>query len=380
MRVLHVTEDFSRMNTGVTATVRALATWQQAHCEWVGVYATGPVEPQSPDDRLPVFADPLLAMSGGWRYPQGGTATLERLVGAHKIDLLHVHGLWRAAPVLAERVARRHGLPWVLSVHGQCSPWALSGQGLAKQLKKKAYWSTVARAPLSRCTALHAITPPEAGHLARFFDGRSADAVIPNALNPGSPGTGSPALTPAVADPYFLFLGRLHPVKAIDRIIQAFAEASLPPRWRAVIAGPEEDPVYAASLRAMAAGSGLGGRIDFVGPVYGADKERLLARAWAVLVPSHTEVVGMANLEAAWAGTPSITTHAAGLHDWDAGGGILIEGTVDSLRDAMVAAAAWPLDARMDRGQSSRQLVGRRYVLDAVGPQWLALYGSLCAR
>ncbi|MEI7464272.1 MAG: glycosyltransferase [Burkholderiales bacterium] len=375
MRVLHVIEDFSRLNTGVTATVRALATWQRTHCEWVGVYATGPVEPDL-DDALPVFADALLPASRGWRFPRGGSSTLESLVRTWNVELLHVHGLWRAAPLLAGRVARRHGLPWVLSVHGQCSPWALYGQGLLKQWKKQAYWSAIARAPLSRCTALHAITPPEAEHLARFFDGRSADAVIPNALN-AAPG---PAPEPAIAEPYFLFLGRLHPVKAIDRLIEAFARGSIPGPWRVVIAGPEEDPAYAAALRAQVARHSADSRIEFIGPVYGQRKAGLLAQAWAVIVPSHTEVVGMANLEAAWASTPSITTTAAGLHDWQAGGGMLVDGSVDALRDALVAATGWTSDERMARGKASRGLVSRRYILDAVGPQWLALYDSLVSR
>lgn len=375
MRVLHVTEDFSRLNTGVTATVRALATWQRAHCEWVGVYATGPVEP-APDDALPVFADALLPASRGWRFPRGGRSTLEHLVRTWDVELLHVHGLWRAAPLLAGRVARRYGLPWVLSVHGQCSPWALYGQGRLKQWKKQAYWSIIARAPLSRCTALHAITPPEAEHLARFFEGRSADAVIPNALNVAA----GPAPEPPVAAPYFLFLGRLHPVKAIDRLIEAFAQASLPDRWRVVIAGPEEDPVHAGALRAQVARHGAEDRIEFVGPVYGQRKADLLAQAWAVIVPSHTEVVGIANLEAAWAGTPSITTTAAGLHDWEEGGGLLVDGSIEALREALVAATGWTNDERMARGQSSRELVARRYILDAVGPQWLDLYGSLVGR
>jgi glycosyltransferase involved in cell wall biosynthesis len=371
MRVLHVLEDFSRGNTGVTATVDALATWQAPRCDWVGIYATGPLD-RGAVHTVQVVADPLSWLARRWRLPLHGSKTLSALVRSQRIDVLHVHGLWRAASWLAAGVARDQHVPWVLSVHGQCSPWALHGQGWLKQSKKAAYWA-MTRARLDRCTALHAITPREAGHLQAFFDGRPADAIIPNALDTAT----APQATVPEPEHCFLFLGRLHPVKAVDRLIEAFAAASLPVHWRVIVAGPEEDPAHARMLRNRAVELGMAERIIFTGPAYGEQKVRLLANAWAVVVPSHTEVVGMVNLEAAWCRTPSITTHATGLHDWAEGGGTLVDGSIEQLRDALATAASWDSATRAQRGNASRSLVERRYVLDSIGPQWLDLYAGI---
>ena len=63
--------------------------------------------------------------------------------------------------------------------------------------------------------------------------------------------------------------------------------------------------------------------MEFLGPVYGAEKWALIQRAWAMIVPSYSEVVGMVNLEAALCSVPSITTYETGLTDWNEGGGDL---------------------------------------------------------
>ena len=46
--------------------------------------------------------------------------------------------------------------------------------------------------------------------------------------------------------------------------------------------------------------------------VYGNQKNKLLKQAWALILPSHSEVIGMVNLEAALLKTPSITTYKTG--------------------------------------------------------------------
>jgi glycosyltransferase involved in cell wall biosynthesis len=94
-----------------------------------------------------------------------------------------------------------------------------------------------------------------------------------------------------------LFLGRVHPIKRLDILIESWANADVPSNWRLVIAGPGE-PVYLAQLEALARRCGIEDAVQFVGPVAGTDKRYLFQRSRWFLLPSEHENFGVAVLEA----------------------------------------------------------------------------------
>lgn len=367
IRVLHVVEDFSLANTGVTSVVRQVSAWQAKYVEWVGVYVSGKSD-LVPPEGVNVFEFKIESWSRFWRYPVGGSRKIEETLRTNNVDLVHIHGLWRASTFLAVKAALRAKLPMILSVHGQTSRWALDGQGFLKGLKKKIYWAIV-RAKLRKLNCLHAITPLEQIDMERFF-GLKSSVVVPNAVD-----LVANRELPLLPKKYFLFLGRLHRVKGVENLVRAFMSAQLSEEWLLLIAGPEEDHIYTAKLRELAAG----GRIKFVGPVYGQEKDRLLQEAWALVAPSYTEVIGMVNLEAGALNTPSLTTAETGLSDWECGGGMLVENGEDALRFSLECAASWSMEERLERGRRSRSLVEQRYSLDAAGSQLMQLYQRIKA-
>lgn len=97
------------------------------------------------------------------------------------------------------------------------------------------------------------------------------------------------------------------------------------------------------------------------GPLFGEEKRNLIDTAWVLAAPSHSEVVGLVNLEAAARCLPTITTHQTGLHDWEPGDGLLVEPNVDALGQALEAACSWSEQEQRDRGMASRRLVQQRY-------------------
>lgn len=364
IRVLHVLEDFSLSNTGVTSVVRQVSGWQAKHCEWVGVYVSGSVN-LPPPEGVTVIETGIAAWSGSWRYPDGGIKKLVETIKAYNINLVHIHGLWRASTLVAVWAASRARVPAILSVHGQTSHWALNAQGILKNTKKKIYQAVVVRNWLEKVTLLHAITPLEERDMANFF-GKKRSVVVPNAIH-------SAHVSGAIVEPkkYFLFLGRIHPVKGVENLIRAFMAAKIETEWQLVIAGPEENIKYAQNLKAISKDSG---QIRFVGPIYGSKKKRLLECAWALIVPSYTEVMGMVNLEAGVLLTPSITTHETGLIDWELGGGVLVSNKPHELTVALEDAVNWSLDERVQRGLRSKVHVDKNYELDIVGHQWVSVY------
>lgn len=373
LRVLHITEDFSRENTGVTSVVGQLASWQAKRGVDAAIYSTG--KPVTDDLGVDVFWHDDFRFPASWRYPSGSESKLENIIRERGFDLLHLHGLWRAAPWMGQRIARRMKLPTILTVHGQVEPWAWHGQGRAKAWKKSLYWQLIGKKAFQDISFLHAITPLEKAHLLSLFPEKEC-VVIPNAIDLSF--SRSDETRTEVPEQKFLFLGRIHPVKRIDWLINSFSRASLPKHWKLVIAGPEEDKTYARHLHGLVELLGIADRIQFVGPVYGAEKRQLLETSWAVVAPSFSEVIGMVNLEAAACHTPSITTFETGLLDWERGGGMLIPGhDDDALQQALSKASQWTNNERVARGSRSFQHVIGSYSMDVVGSEWLNVYTRL---
>jgi glycosyltransferase involved in cell wall biosynthesis len=160
--------------------------------------------------------------------------------------------------------------------------------------------------------------------------------VIPNGIDlahfsPPAPGT------PRDPEPTLVYLGRLRRYKRVDLLISAVAR--LHARGRPVrlkIAGRGE---HRSTLEAQVAGSGLpAGAVTFLGFISEADKLELLRRSWIHCLTSPKEGWGIANLEAAGCGTPTVASDAPGLRDSVRHGetGFLVpHGNVEALADAL---------------------------------------------
>jgi glycosyltransferase involved in cell wall biosynthesis len=283
--------------------------------------------------------------------------------------LFHIHGVWKAPQALAARYSANSSIPCLFSVHGMLEPWLWKKQGIVHRLKKTLFWSLLTKDYMSNSTALHAITPLERDHLHALLPGCKIE-VIPNAID-------LDVLSPSrviARDPKFLFLGRLEPKKGIDILIRAFAHANLNSDWCLEIVGPSWSDIYVESLQRLVIDSGLSHRVHFRGPLVGLAKQALLDESWAMVTPSHSEVVGLVNLEAAAHLLPSITTFQTGLSDWQDGGGLLVSPEVDSLSQALIECSSWSVAEQYERGLASRALVERRYSWAAVMPLWEDLY------
>jgi len=378
IRLTFVTDEFSSLNPGVSSALADLVGEMSRSGEMfssITLVSTGmddfgrvPAGVKHIDCPYPTDS----ALRRAWRWPRNFRSTLEEIV--KESDIVHIHGIWLSAQYFAAKLCIKHRKPFILTAHGILSPWLWRYQGVKGYLKKIIYWKALVYPLLKEAAAIHAITPMEEAYLRALFpDVRMC--VIPNAIDPEAGSAG--AHLEDDPEPIVLFVGRLHPVKGADMLVRAFGDAALAPSWRLVIAGPTEDAGYAAELKALVLSQGLDDRVDFVGPVYGHEKHALYRRAWVLAMPSHSEVIGMVNLEASSYRTPTITTPQTGLSNWEEGGGLLVDPNPGSLGNALREAASWGTDERRTRGEKSRDLIRNYYSWEKVGRRWRDLYAEL---
>jgi glycosyltransferase involved in cell wall biosynthesis len=207
--------------------------------------------------------------------------------------VVHVHGLaslvpwspflWSPRPRVV--VATLHGVLDARARLGVSGPRALWHRRLDLPL-------------LRRFAAVHATRDSEAESAAAA--GARGTACIPWTLRDAPP---SPSAPPAPGR-YVLAVGRLHPIKGLDRLLAAFAAlAASDPDVRLVLVGAGR-PSHRAALRSLVRRLGLGRRVDFAGLRSREALRPLYAGALALAVASRYENFGMAALEALREGCP----------------------------------------------------------------------------
>ena len=219
-----------------------------------------------------------------------------------RYDGIVLHTPWLYPNWVFAQEARRRGVPYACFPHGMVEPWPVYEQGPWKAFKKAIYWQTRERWIWEKAKCIFFTTPREMDRAkATFHINHRSLIVIPYGVDVVAGGeTGAPE-EPSLIQPrdrkVALFLGRLHPKKNVELLIEAWAAAKLPPGWHLILAGPGE-PGHLKKLKDMVRRSQLEANVRLTGLVTGKDKEYLLSRAEWFLLPSKHENFGIAVLEA----------------------------------------------------------------------------------
>jgi len=232
-------------------------------------------------------------------------------------------------------------------------------------------------------TSFHAITNLEAAAIQNIVPNSSVN-VIPNGLDRNSePPVGNPdefdaAFTEVKGKFVILYLARLHQIKGGDILINAFAElVENHPNIHLVMAG--RDSGFEPELRRLTTEHSLAEKVTFTGHVTGSIKESLLARANLYVLPSRSDAVGYATLEAMLAELPVVITDQCGAPDVaHSGAGIEAEATVDSIRDALDQLISND-ELRLGMGKLGAKLVASNYDAEKNAERMIEFYRTVTA-
>jgi glycosyltransferase involved in cell wall biosynthesis len=386
MRVTHVISDLDPAAGGPPMVVSRLAAAQAAQGQDVHllVYDTPAVNDQIDVDLRKIPGGDRLVLHRipepsrlEWVLSTNARREMEQLASSSCV--FHIHGMWDPILRAASQVARSSNRPYVLAPHGMLDPWALS----EKSWKKKAALAMGYRAMVTRATALHAHSPYEAQCL-REGGLNPRVEVIPNGVfmdefkpapRPGSFYNAHPELQ---GQPYILFLARLHEVKGLDLLADAFASILTDlPTIRLVIAGP--DFGARASLIEQSKRLGIADRVHLIGPVYGHDKAVAYADAACFCLPSKHESFGMSVAEAMACGVPVVVTESCHFPDVTrVGAGREVKRDAASIATALREVLSSPA-LRAGMARAGRELIMNTYTWERVAQRSAELYAELLA-
>jgi glycosyltransferase involved in cell wall biosynthesis len=187
----------------------------------------------------------------------------------------------------------------------------------------------------------------------------------------------------------FVFMGRLVDWKAVDLLLQAFAQARAQAPMRLWILGDGDQRAglerQAAELGLIGAGSGEAGTVEFAGWLPQAACAARMGEADCLVLPSLLECGGAVVLEAMSLAKPVIATAWGGPLDYlDPSCGVLVpprsrESMIDAFTTALVEMASAP-ELRRKMGDAAVAKVRRLYDWELKVDRVLALYEAVIAR
>ncbi len=360
--ITHVLEDYSELNGGVASAVSMLVALTQDNGVDTRVLA-------SRYSARPAVKSVVRAAPRPWFWSSSLKSELDERLSRNTVT--HIHGIWMYPQWLAAQRCRSRSRQFILTPHNMLGGW-LWRRGSLRRIKKSIYWTSVARPAFRHARIIQALNPFEREVLRESFFPSERIEVLPNPIDVDLIQGLTLSAAVDTARPYFLFLGRLHPVKGLELLIDAFLPSIGDLELR--IAGSAADSRYEQALRTRAKSCK---RIRFIGSVSGREKYELLKGAWLLCAPSYSEGLSMSALEALSSGTPVLTSKESGLADLRSAGSLEAELNVDSVRAGLQQAAAWTMPERACRSGLARQYARDRFSPAALAPTYLALYRSV---
>lgn len=302
-----------------------------------------------------------------------------------RFHLVHVHGLFSFAPVVAGFLGVRAGVPLIVRPFGVLNRYGLERR---RPWAKRVSIALVEGPLLRRASAMQFTSAAELDQATEA--GLAHNGVV---LPLGLPQTpcGDPELIRARfprlrAGSVLLSLSRLDRAKNIEALLDAFALVGRDHPEASLLVCGDGAAAYRAAVEQRALQLGLGESVIWAGDVRGSMKASAFAVADVFVLPSFSENFGISVVEAMAAGKPVVVTRGVPMHDTieQAGAG-LVAGT-----DAASLAAAFGrcLDGRFDlqaAGIRARELADEEFSLASFSKRLLQLYGrvlehSRCAR
>ena len=386
LRVLHVLSTISLKRGGPSVAVRNMLKALHARNVHADVVTT---DDDGPEAHAAVSLGKFVELENqrAIYFPRQtnfyyASAPLAAWLSAHigRYDIVHTHGLFAFAPIMAARLAKRRSIPYIMRPAGMVDRW---GRDNRRPILKRGSIAWVEGPLLSKAARVHFTSQTELEQ-ASEIGAPIRPIVLPLGLDLGEPLAASQTIQrfePFSQSKIVLFLSRVDYKKGLDILIDAFAQVSpRHPNAVLLIAG-DGPPALLADLRQLAARLGIQQKVFWLGYVQGEEKRWLFRHAALFALPSASENFGVAAAEAMAAGLPLVLSRGVALSEvvskWDAG--IVSDGSTTHVAEAIDTLLK---NGRLrDRlGASAQRAAREEFSLDIFGQRLEALYLSVLSK
>lgn len=293
--------------------------------------------------------------------------TIISLQNFRRADIIHISSFFFPTGFITALAARLLKKKLVWSAHGELDTAALAH---SKYKKKPILW--LIKKLIGKYPLYHSTCPEETKYIKAVFGDDARIVYIPNYIE-------IPAQVSRNPQKYLLYIGRIHPKKAIDNLIRAtsMSKEFLQSEYTLKIAGKGKKE-FEDDLKNLVKELDLEKKIEFIGQVEGGYKQKLLADAYFTIMPSHTENFGLVVPESLAQTTPVIASKGAPWKSLEVNKvGFWIENTSLELARKIDEILQMPVDEYEAYRSRSRSFVEREFDIEKNIGKWINLYKNM---
>jgi glycosyltransferase involved in cell wall biosynthesis len=301
-----------------------------------------------------------------------------------RATVVHIHSLYLFSTLVASRIAKRAGVPYIVRPHGTLDPYIRRRHRRLKKL----YHALIEDATLRKAAAIHFTTREEEELAHSALPAGVRTRVVPLGIDVAEfaelPGRDAArrALGLDRDALVWVFLGRLNHKKGLDLLAPAFARfCSQVPRGRLILGGPDDDGLGKRFLEDCDH-AGVRDRVIVTGLLDRAGMRQALAAGDFWILPSYSENFGVAVVEAMAARLPVLVTDRVNI--WraveDAGAGIVTRPEVASVAEGMLGLARLSPAERRAMGERGHGLCLQSFSWRQSAQELIALYQEVAER
>lgn len=299
---------------------------------------------------------------------------LKSVWNIHKSHIIHLNSFFHSPSIIIAIInAIFFKKKIVVSVRGELYPYAL--ETFRPKLKKIfiKLWKT-----LSSNLVIHCTVETEREYVNAIFNNKVETALLPNyILRPKEQ-----EVLINNTNKYILFLGRLHQIKGLEGLLSAvkasknFASSKI----KIKLAG-KGNKDYEAKLKSLVEEMSLNDKVEFLGQVEGEAKEKLIANAYFLILPSFTENFGNVVVEALMHGTPVIASKGT---PWEIleknKAGFWVDNTTESLSKTLNTVTIIKEKEYEAYRKNAKDIALREYDIENNYKNWERFYTNLDAK
>jgi len=292
-----------------------------------------------------------------------------------RFDIVHVSSIWQWHQVAVRKVCGKYDIPYIVTPHNSLSSRSMN---LSKNTKKKIYWSIWSKNTIKKAKALHFLCEGErkisihnilsipsflvpnavdCNNYRRSFDNRLRQEL----------GINQDKIV-------LLSVGRIHPTKRIELVLESFIKLDQPDKFILLLIGPIMDENYHKFLQTLIRSYNLENKIRWIGFVDNKELVKFYSIADSMILLSEFEGISMSSIEALATGIPLLISK--GIANWEEiikdGSGILIDHPY-SIAEKLNQLSSGKINLKII-SQNARQSAEKRYDINKVTSLMIKAY------
>jgi len=287
-------------------------------------------------------------------------------------DIVHIWSIFGFHSFVTANFAKRYGIPFIVSPHGNLSPVAMQKNKLLKTICLKIFEHT----SFNETSAIHCST--EIDKQWPYLKSISNKNIFVVPIGIHQPPAQLSNSNIVLYNNYILFLGRIHQIKGLKFLCDIIS--TLPNSCKStklLLAGPDNDN-YLEKILLYAKQKGIFEKIVYVGNLGEIEKYEYIRKARFLVLPSYSENFGIVVIEAMACGVPVVVSDKCNIKIYveKANCGFVIPHEIKSFQDKFILLLT-NLEVRYSLGQNGLKYYKNNLTIEKAASKMLMKYEDI---